>query len=176
MSGLCFLAWGVPARKLTGCWGEPGLHIKGPTVSASDSSQSAHRPLLPLPSVFMTPERATVASLPLQETLQNRHCDKTEKIKLGKNKIWCLDPKSEAGLPRLKLCSSGKYSDFSHMILCLKLCIAEKGFFRDTVPIINFLCLTVLLVHTVTVSSRLTVAESKVDLWDLNLSLRKCYP
>ena len=56
---------------------------QGPKVSASDSSQSSHRPLLCLPSAFMTPERATVTSLPLQETLQDRHCDKIEK-----NSTW----------------------------------------------------------------------------------------
>ena len=60
---------------------------QGSTVSASDSSQSSHRPLLCLPSAFMTPARATVASRPLQETLQDMYCDKTEKIKLGENKI-----------------------------------------------------------------------------------------
>ena len=71
---------------------------QGPKVSASDSSRSSHRPLLCLPSAFMTPERATVTSLPLQETLQDKHCDKIEKIQ--------LDSKPEAGLPSLKLCSS----------------------------------------------------------------------
>ena len=80
---------------------------QGSKVSASDSSQSSHRPLLCLPSAFMTPERARVTSLPLQETLQDRHCDKIEKIQLGENKIWYLDSKPEAGLPSLKLGSSG---------------------------------------------------------------------
>ena len=38
---------------------------QGPKISASDASQSSHRPLLCLPSALMSPERATVVSLPL---------------------------------------------------------------------------------------------------------------
>lgn len=43
------------------------------------------------------------------------------------------------------------------------------------VPFTNFPCLTVLLGYRVIVSPRVTIAQNKVEVWDQNLSFRKCY-